>query len=80
MAFISGSLEVDAMAIKEGDRVQTKRELRGGLFGPDGVGKGKEGTVYKVTWSGKYHVRFDNGTKRDDLTDQDIEAKGAGWW
>jgi len=30
-------------------------------------------------WSGHYHVRFDNGTKRDDLTDEDIEAKG-GWW
>lgn len=67
------------MAFKEGDRVQTKRELQGGFFGPDRVGKSKEGTVYKVTWSGHYHVRFDNGTKRDDLTDEDIEAKG-GWW
>jgi hypothetical protein len=65
------------MALKEGDEVQSMRELRCGDFGKR-VGKGKKGVVYKVTWGGKYHVRFEDGTKCEDLSDEDIKNKG--WW
>lgn len=68
------------MAIKEGDKVRSKRELSCGMLGFSRVGEGKEGVVYKVSlWSGKYSVRFDNGTKCEGLTDEDIEIKTS-WW
>jgi hypothetical protein len=43
------------------------------------VPKGERGVIYKVTWSGKYSVRFDGGflesqgQKREGLTKDDIE-------
>jgi hypothetical protein len=68
------------MAFQNGDEARTKRELPGGILGPDRVGKGQKGVVYDVSmWSGKYSVRFDSGTKREDLTDDDIEAYTR-WW
>jgi hypothetical protein len=65
------------MGFRVGDRVRTKRDIAGGfIFGPDAVRKGQPGTVYKISgWSSKYSVRFDNGAKREDLTDEDIERK-----
>lgn len=64
--------------MKEGDRVRAKRELPGGFFSSR-VPKDKQGVIYKVTWSGKYSVRFDGGfldrqgDKREGLTKDDIE-------
>ena len=67
------------MALKEGDRVQAKRDLSCGMFGMSHVRAGKEGVIYKVSWfSNKYSVRFDD-VKCEDLTDEDIEEK-TGWW
>ena len=66
--------------MKEGDKVRAKRDLSGGLLGFSPVGEGKEGVIFKVgIFSGKYSVRFDDGTKLDDLTDEDIEEKTS-WW
>lgn len=68
------------MAFKEGDEVRAKRELPGRFLGPDRVARGKDGVVFKVSmWSHKYSVRFENGTTRDDLTDDDLEARTR-WW
>jgi hypothetical protein len=67
------------MGFSNGDRVRTKRELHGWLFGPDPVAKGTWGTVYHWSASsGKYSVRFDDGSKREDLTEEDIEPEGRG--
>src|SRR5687768_1937616 len=38
------------MGINVGDRVRTKRELPGGFFGPDRVGKREAGTVYGISF------------------------------
>lgn len=65
------------MGFKEGDEVQSKRDLKNcGAMRLGRVGRGKVGIVYKVTWSGKYHVRFEDGTKCENLTDEDIRGKG----
>jgi hypothetical protein len=69
------------MTINVGDRVRAKRELPGRLFPPQNrVRKGTPGTVYRVSvWSGRYSVGFDTDTRRQNLTDDDIEPKTRRW-
>lgn len=64
-----------------GDRVQARRDLGGGFFGP-AVRQGTEGRVVEEQWDfwhGQlYTVEFPGQTLRD-LSDDDVERAGWGW-